>query len=224
MVCQALFVNLFISGYFPLHEDPKGRVHQPHPFQYVDFKSAPTAKKASTMRPHQDPRDIPSTSFLESKATVSSHIAPGFSDYPLPVGKYYPTNYEQRAGSQLQQQHASYVSESNVSYSRSHDPTSTKVPNSDSHSRMKQYQRDMVAQTAMALSGTAKGAASLEARLTTPRKPIAPRLIPLGSPGPVTPMELEASQESYLDKASKTSFMAKENVAPSGAGYTAHSL
>lgn len=90
----------------------------------------------------------------------------------------------------------------------------------DSEVRQKllQYQRDMVTQATMAAtdllgpskdgakSGAAvsqRNAALQELRLSAPapHKPISPRLLPLGSPGPVTPMELESGVSSYLDKA-----------------------
>jgi hypothetical protein len=55
--------------------------------------------------------------------------------------------------------------------------------------KLQQYQRDMVEQAALA------------ARLSVPgREPLSPRLCPLGSPGPVTPWELEESDGGYLGK------------------------
>lgn len=58
---------------------------------------------------------------------------------------------------------------------------------SDIRKKLQQYQRDMVEQAALA------------GRMTVPGtgKPPSPRLAPLGSPGPVTPMELE-ERAGYL--------------------------
>jgi hypothetical protein len=55
---------------------------------------------------------------------------------------------------------------------------------SDIKRKVQQYQREMAQQAIMAsrLNSTSSGT-----------KPISPRLLPLGSPGPVTPMELEES-------------------------------
>lgn len=92
----------------------------------------------------------------------------------------------------------------------------------------------MAAQAAMALDGSTRGGSrhnvkglalpDIRYMPNTPPKPLAPRLIPLGSPGPVTPMELETKDGEYLNKGKGPSMLSKENLAPPGAGYTAHSL
>jgi hypothetical protein len=87
-------------------------------------------------------------------------------------------------------------------------------PGLDVKRRLQQYQRDMVAQAAMAASAliASSGAANpatasslsgvplpkvqLAANFLKAHKPVSPRLRPVGSPGPVTPMSLEG--ESYL--------------------------
>lgn len=60
----------------------------------------------------------------------------------------------------------------------------------DIRRKLQQYQRDMVEQAAMA------------ARLSVPGgEPVSPRLCPLGSPGPVTPWELDGGEgEGYLER------------------------
>ena len=76
---------------------------------------------------------------------------------------------------------------------------------SEAKRRLQQYQRDMIAQATLALNGGNVNAASMNAislrnmgftSLNT--KPSKPRLVPLGSPGPVTPMELESSDDGYI--------------------------
>lgn len=73
---------------------------------------------------------------------------------------------------------------------------------SDAKRRLQQYQRDMIAQATLALNGGNVNAAALSSLRTigfaSMSKPSKPRLAPLGSPGPVTPMELEGSGEGYL--------------------------
>lgn len=95
----------------------------------------------------------------------------------IPLGKYHPSNYKNKVK----------IPEKIVTQT-------TTTPNQPKHSRqrsdvkkkLQQYQRDMVEQAALA------------GRMQVPgMKPISPRLLPMNSPGPVTPMELEESAE-YL--------------------------
>lgn len=67
-----------------------------------------------------------------------------------------------------------------------------------------------------------RNAALQELRLTAPApyKPISPRLLPLGSPGPVTPMELESGASSYLDKAVADERPRVDSFASPGSGFT----
>lgn len=147
---------------------------------------------------------------------VTSYVPSGLHDVPMPVGKYYPSNYEAARSQQPGSQTKSRTSRSLRSPSSgvpSAVRSDTTVPqlnrpdllrgrsDSDAKRRLQQYQRDMVAQATQAARqlARAKGAASLAAAHGVPvqkfqtgsHKPISPRLQPLGSPGPVTPMELE---------------------------------
>lgn len=82
------------------------------------------------------------------------------------------------------------------------------APENEARRKMLQYQRDMVAQATLALGGSGKGAnfsgglsiKDLRFNHGTTQKPSAPKLHPLGSPGPVTPMELEAVGGGFFDK------------------------
>ncbi|GAO13590.1 hypothetical protein UVI_02015370 [Ustilaginoidea virens] len=80
--------------------------------------------------------------------------------------------------------------------------------------RMLQYKRDMIAQATMFLGAstkTTKPGMSLSGLpikdiwfpASASQRPLSPRLHPLGSPGPVTPMELESGGSSYLDRGVK---------------------
>lgn len=172
----------------------------------------------------------------EHHTPVASYIPMGVHDTAVPMGKYYPTNYESRMSrTQPPMRHSS--STSSVSSTRSisvlHEQQQqqqhqTHLPHqirseSDAKSRLQQYQRDMTAQTRM-VAGAATGAISSN-RTSTPSTlssaprnlfpygntmvigasimaatPVSPRLHPLGSPGPVTPMNLEESKGDYLSK------------------------
>lgn len=90
----------------------------------------------------------------------------------MPLGKYHPSNYKNKV-------------EVAAAPTNSSQPLHARQE-SDIRKKLQQYQRDMVEQ------------AAIMGRLQfTGAKPENPRLVPLGSPGPVTPMELEES-DGYL--------------------------
>jgi hypothetical protein len=64
---------------------------------------------------------------------------------------------------------------------------------SDVKRKLQQYQRDMIVQARMSAANSIAGVA------TEKKEPISPRLLPAGSPGPITPLELEMDgEEGYL--------------------------
>ena len=146
---------------------------------------------------------------------VSSYITSGFQDAPLSMGKYYPSNYEQwhqqpESSTHLHPESTgvaepSATADSNIAQ-RLSAPIQGEVPQSEKRRRMLQYQRDMVAQATMALGSSAKPAAVKSLRglpvkdiwlAGASQNPLSPKLHPLGSPGPVTPMELEGEDGGY---------------------------
>lgn len=158
---------------------------------------------------------------------VTSYVPSGLHQAPLPVGKYYPSNYEasRPSSSQSRTPRSSLRPPSSSSGGPSSIKSDTAVPqfnrsessrgrsDSDAKRRLQQYQRDMVAQATQAARQLASGQASslsLAAVHGVPvqkfqsgsHRPISPRLQPLGSPGPVTPMELEGQAEGggYLTR------------------------
>ncbi|KAJ9420213.1 hypothetical protein QL093DRAFT_2327101 [Fusarium oxysporum] len=177
------------GGYFPLHEDPNSRVHRPHPFQHhpdtrmsrLISESGPIYADSPTSHPAQ------SVVMSHSNTPVASYLAPGFHDHPVPMGKYYPSNYESRNGAQsnLRPPLSGSVS-SNVGSDSSAIPRASSQSNPESELRRKlqQYQRDMIAQASMAANELISSSAK------SGDKP--GLLLPMGSPGPVTPMDLEA--------------------------------
>ncbi|KAI1181056.1 hypothetical protein F4777DRAFT_41 [Nemania sp. FL0916] len=154
-----------------------------------------------------------SESASASSTPVSSYMPLGDRSSPLPMGKYYPSNYERRKHEKKGITLRSKPSESTISSSMISEPqvtNSNPTPTmghsrneSEAKRRLQQYQRDMIAQATIGLN---RGNVS-EATLGSIRalgfgnaiKPSQPRLVPLGSPGPVTPMELEDSENGYLD-------------------------
>lgn len=152
---------------------------------------------------------------------VSSYMPSGVHDnIALPMGKYYPTNYENRKASNSSQHRrpsaradaaAVAHSEPQLTYRREENHRRT---GSDAKRLVEQYQRDMVAQASMALFSNASGLSpstripdntalkniQLGATMLKTHKPMSPRLVPLGSPGPVTPMELDGNGDGYLSR------------------------
>lgn len=148
-----------------------------------------------------------------STTPVASYMPHGDRSSPLPMGKYYPSNYERRKDDKKRNSRRAKTSEPVMSGSIRSEPQTPNVNQtstaghsrneSEAKRRLQQYQRDMIAQATIALN---RGNVN-EATLGTIRtlgftniiKPSKPRLAPLGSPGPVTPMELEGADHGYLE-------------------------
>ncbi|KAK3364460.1 hypothetical protein B0T25DRAFT_442110 [Lasiosphaeria hispida] len=225
------------GGYFPQHEDPKSRVRRPHPFHLDASKAKHRSlhQAAESSNPSSHVGTIPEYSFVSagsavnsamsgSHTPVSSYIPTGVHDNAaLPLGKYYPSNYERRPSNnntQYLQPPATTSgarSESQVSKVR-REPCHTRST-SEVKRRLLQYQRDMVAQATVAASallanntsllndpetgskiigGMSLPTIQLGGKLIKNHKPRSPKLAPMGSPGPVTPMSLEGGGDSYL--------------------------
>ncbi|KAK0725768.1 hypothetical protein B0H67DRAFT_598848 [Lasiosphaeris hirsuta] len=221
------------GGYFPLHEDPKSRVRRPHPFHLDASKAKHRSlhQAAESSNPNSYVGTMPEHAYLTagpaansaisgSHTPVSSYIPTGVHDNAaLPLGKYYPSNYERRPSSHQYLQPPATTSgvrsESQVSKVR-REPCHTRST-SEVKRRLLQYQRDMVAQATVAASAllannssllnetgpTAIGGLPLPTiqlggKMIKNHKPRSPKLAPMGSPGPVTPMSLEGGGDSYL--------------------------
>ena len=123
-----------------------------------------------------------------------------------PMGKYHPSNYKSPP--------TTGVSTPASTPPRSMPPTNLAIPNtalkrqnrerqlqssherktSDVKRKLQQYQRDMIAQARISAATSIGGSLAGEKK-----KPISPRLLPAGSPGPITPLELEMdAEEGYI--------------------------
>lgn len=240
---------LCVRGFFPFHEDPNKRVHRPHPF-HTESREAKNhllaaeppvhePRRSSHNHPHRpritkpsasEPQGVipkmsrePTPTQARSMTPVTSYVPSGLHDAHLPMGKYYPSNYE--AKQRRSNQSTPNASRPSSAAGPSSMKTETAVPqitrtdsshsrsNSDAKRRLQQYQRDMVAQATQAARQIASGPGS-SAHLAAAHgvsvqkfqlgshRPISPRLQPLGSPGPVTPMELEGhgGEAGYLGR------------------------
>ncbi|KID74361.1 uncharacterized protein G6M90_00g083320 [Metarhizium brunneum] len=235
------------GGYFPMHEDPKSRIHRPHPFFHDAPLSRPQRTSDSITMQAERARTshtAMSSSMANTSTPVSSYIAPGFHDAPVPMGKYYPSNYEQQHpqsdsdGPQpapISDMASSSVKSNSDLPQRRPDPIRGDNPQLEMRRKMQQYQRDMIAQATMVLGASTKtgngvslnGLPAKDIWLSGPasQKPLSPRLHPLGSPGPVTPMELEASSSGYVDRGIKShSPLSKDGLTPPGPRHSANSL
>ncbi|KAI1423886.1 hypothetical protein F5Y12DRAFT_785712 [Xylaria sp. FL1777] len=150
-----------------------------------------------------------------SNTPVASYMPLGDQSSPLPMGKYYPSNYEKRKGEKKKKSKnhrpalskptmsTPVKSESQAPVYNQTSPMGHSRTESEAKHRLQQYQRDMIAQATIALNrGSANEAALSSIRslgFSNVIKPSQPRLIPLGSPGPVTPMELGGSHDGYID-------------------------
>ncbi|KAI0105754.1 hypothetical protein GGR51DRAFT_548982 [Nemania sp. FL0031] len=147
-----------------------------------------------------------------STTPVASYMPLGDRSSPLPMGKYYPSNYERRKDEKKGRHRSRTSDPTTASSSKSEVPVPhINQPSNTGHSRneseakrlLQQYQRDMIAQATIALNRGNPSQAALgpirSLGFTNIINPSKPRLAPLGSPGPVTPMELEGSAGGYLE-------------------------
>lgn len=187
-------------------------------------KSRPERPSLSAAKaPEAPPLPLPSqpsvSAFLETP--ISSYLPSGLhDDVALPLGKYYPSNWERRHGKSKPTRPmppgkpipAAVQSEPQVPTYRGDQGHARS--GSEAQRRLQQYQRDMVAQAAMAASAILSKSASTSGSALPPshvrvpmaffklHRPVSPRLRPVGSPGPVTPMSLE---DDYMSLAFTTS-------------------
>lgn len=224
------------GGYFPLHED-QSRVYRSHPFHLDASKarerSLQTASESCSPELHPPPSAptgrTPPPARLSMPATmpslvspapppppsashtpVASYIPSGVHANPLPMGKYYPSNYENRQPSpQMHPVRPAAGTSATTVKSDSQVPTVRAEGHSRQESeakrRLQQYQRDMIAQASLAINGgnlnaAARNVISLRniGFTSASSKPSKPNLAPLGSPGPVTPLDLETNDDGYL--------------------------
>jgi hypothetical protein len=104
----------------------------------------------------------------------------------LPIGKYHPSNYKPVTPSVTSSAPLSPTQLEIPSSGKSNKRPAYERRTSDVKRKLQQYQRDMIAQARHAgLRGAPEDMANA--------KPSSPKLQPLGSPGPITPLELEES-------------------------------
>lgn len=116
----------------------------------------------------------------------------------IPKGKYYPSNYTPSPTSPVSRVPPSILNGGTLHLPPKNQRQKSTESNhqrrsSDIKRKLQKYQKDMIEQARMVHgSVTSPNVSSAPGS-----KPISPRLLPLGSPGPITPFELEESS-GYL--------------------------
>lgn len=192
------------AGYFPAHQHTKStelsptsalRQRRRRPTNYFsDDSTSPPSSVDSSVSMHRKRPSSPlsplaptplaaiSPSVQQSSSRQKSHQSttkptPNLRLNPLP--RFHPANYETPSSPNMikQKPHSSPAKPHHRQFS-------------DAQHKLQQYQRDVIA-------ASAARAALLPMSPSTTAKPNAPRLDPMGSPGPVTPLMLEPADD-YL--------------------------
>lgn len=193
----------YLSGYFPNHEEVP-RIYRSHPFGEHNSKvespimsasSSLMSSPASETTP-KGPMGLVSPSFGPLSPSIPEPLV-------KPMGKYHPANYQTPTDTEVSLPTSAprLLPPTNLSM-----PTSNKRSNrnrtdhgherksSDVKRKLQQYQRDMIAQARSAASQSIASAMN-----GVKKEPDSPRLQPAGSPGPITPFELEdIDNEGYI--------------------------
>jgi len=198
------------GGYFPNHEEIT-KPYRSHPFSYHHGRShqnestmtmSPTFSPTSDSTPKVPTHLLSPSAFGQLSPTIPETLR-------IPMGKYHPSNYKSPASTE--------VSTPTSNPRTPLPPTNLSIPttsskrgskerpgherkSSDIKRKLQQYQREMIAQARAAAPTMKDGRISKE--------PSSPRLQPLGSPGPITPFDLEEA-DGYIVAGS--SAVRKEN-------------
>ncbi|KAL5598348.1 hypothetical protein BROUX41_003593 [Berkeleyomyces rouxiae] len=184
----------------------------------LDHASEPRPRTQPPMANHRPPPPL-----SPSRESPEQHYEEAFSSPPIPVsmGKYYPSVYEKSQQSRRQYAESRGMNPDEVSYysSDEHDDDQSLPPGDPMNpSSERQYRHSRSASKSQSQQSydrhahhqrTGSSVAYQDRGYHTPSRsmgPESPRLNPLGSPGPVTPMDLEAhalaagGPNSYFDR------------------------
>ncbi|KAK0105186.1 hypothetical protein ONS95_004418 [Cadophora gregata] len=198
------------GGYFPNHEEITIS-YRSHPFSNYHGRSHQN-ESAMTMSPTFSPTSdtTPKMSTHMLSSSAFGQLSPTIPDtLRIPMGKYHPSNYKSPASTEVSTPTTNPrapLPPTNLSIPATTNKRSSKERpgherrSSDIKRKLQQYQRDMIAQARAAAPTTNDG--------RTSKEPNSPRLQPLGSPGPITPFELEEA-DGYIVAGS--SAVRKEN-------------
>jgi hypothetical protein len=177
-------------GYFPNHEK-LSRQYKTHPFcKKKDSTPSPPIMSSASSTLSSPPGTAPQAA--QSMVSPTPSNIPSPEALAIPMGKYHPSTYKPVSpgiSTDLSPIPASIQpSELRIqSPDKSNKRSTYERRTGDVKLKLQQYQREMIAQARLAElpSGAQDQAGSA--------KPTSPKLQPLGSPGPITPLELEES-------------------------------
>ena len=196
------------GGHFPLHKRTPAKpqlgrsltpryAQHPHPGRHINYFSddsnSPSSSVGSTASMH---RDRPSSPLSPSLSRPLSPISPIWQTSNQNTSQPTPRPAQKLQLNSLPRFHpAKYESPSSSAGTtpRNSRPGTAQThlrQFSDAQAKVHQYQRDIVA--------NATRAASLTLSPKTIAHPISPRLNPLGSSGPVTPLMLEGGDDYFI--------------------------
>ncbi|TVY46936.1 hypothetical protein LCER1_G009256 [Lachnellula cervina] len=193
------------KGYFPDHDD-FSKTYKEH---HYGFSRSSTPGSPSNMSASSSVMSSPASENTPRGApTVLSDLVQPNTSAPvdalgIPAGKYYPSNYNSPATTRVSTPTSAVaplpptnlILPSATAHKTKRQKSSGHERNSsDVKRKLQQYQRDMIAQARHAKSRTGGKGPGFHIQLP---KPISPKLMPAGSPGPITPFELEECDE-YL--------------------------
>ncbi|KAL2062129.1 hypothetical protein VTL71DRAFT_6395 [Oculimacula yallundae] len=201
------------GGYFPNHEEVT-KSYRSHPFSNHpgrSHQSESPMNMSPTFTPTSDTTPKMSTHMLSSSA-FGQFSPPIPETLRIPMGKYHPSNYKSpvsTGSSTPTSTPRAPLPPNNLSIPSmpnkrgSNDRPGHERKSSDTKRKLQEYQRNMIAQARSAAPVAVK-----DGSVSRAPKPTSPRLQPLGSPGPITPFELEEA-DGYIVAGS--SAVRKEN-------------
>ncbi|KAE8441360.1 hypothetical protein EG329_005463 [Mollisiaceae sp. DMI_Dod_QoI] len=189
------------GGYFPNYEEVP-RIYRPHPFGEPKSKSDSPIMSASSSLMSTPASEATPRGPAGLMSPAFGPLSPSIPE-PLikPMGKYHPANYQSPNTTQVSSPTSAprLLPPTNLSMPTSNKRSSKDRPGherrtSDVKRKIQQYQRDMIAQARSAASTSIAGTMN-----SSRKEPNSPRLQPAGSPGPITPFELEdIANEGYI--------------------------
>ncbi|KAH8590704.1 hypothetical protein B0O99DRAFT_691262 [Bisporella sp. PMI_857] len=213
------------GGYFPNHE-PIIKPYCTHPFSKTSSDLRIETSQSTSYSVSFSSISSTSVTFKEnepmsanSTPRVIQHTADmGELPIQMPMGKYHPSNYKLSSpslsppvafNSQTSGIANMPAASGNLRLPTGRDMKRNKRDQSstggherqpsDVKRKLQQYQRDMIAQARLTQTqGAGSAMSSSHCGTNTEGTPFNPKLQPLGSPGPITPFELEEEQDGYL--------------------------
>lgn len=205
------------GGYFPNHESPTAApAHRSHPFSNTSQRYLDSPDMSATSSLAASPSDLPVPSMhLQLPSTVPftpSLLSPSIPE-PLvkPIGKYHPSNYKSPNSTEVSSPALAIPDSVQGGKRRNREKNAVASgmgghgrTNSDVTRKIQQYQRDMISQAQALAAKNSMNGSPTDRRVSgrgEKRQPTSPRILPAGSPGPITPLELEeeaGEEEGYL--------------------------